>query len=611
VPVVRNGKWFYLKNDGLSNQPTLYVQTGSDGEARALINPNSLSDRGTVFLSSFSPSPDGKWLIYSTSEDGSDWQVLRIRNVQTGEDLDDMIQWCKFATPVWNQDSTGFYYTRLPQPGTVPHEDIHKLAKVCFHRLETVQDEDELIYQSPEKKQQLIWLRGSNDHKYLILQMSEGASSYNNVFVKNLTDISSVIELHNESDARFFFIGNEGNTFYFQTNQAAPHGRVIAVDVDSPRRDHWREIVPQSDDIIDNVVMAGGKLVVTVSRDVAHHLKIYELDGALKSEVDLPGPGQIIEMQAKADNPDVLFGLEMFFKPLSVYRLNVENGQLDEVFESSINHFSADDYEVTQVFYPSKDGTKIPMYLLHKRGIELHGDNPTVVLGYGGFNRALLPSMLTSRLLWVEQGGIYAIANLRGGSEYGEAWHKAGMLENRQNVFDDFIAAGEWLIEQRYTRREKLAISGRSNGGLLVSACMNQRPDLFGAVICGVPVTDMLRYQHFTVGRFWVPEYGDAEANAEHFDFMYKYSPLHNVEAGTTYPPTLVFTAASDDRVVPAHSLKYLATLQAADSGENPIVLRYETHAGHGMGKPVSKVIEEQRDVHAFLVKVLSVPSNQ
>jgi prolyl oligopeptidase len=250
------------------------------------------------------------------------------------------------------------------------------------------------------------------------------------------------------------------------------------------------------------------------------------------------------------------------------------------------------------------------MYLLHKRGIELNGENPTVVLGYGGFNRALLPSMLTSRLLWVEQGGIYAIANLRGGSEYGEAWHEAGMLEKKQNVFDDFIAAGEWLIEQNYTRREKLAISGRSNGGLLVSACMNQRPDLFGAVICGVPVTDMLRYQHFTVGRFWVPEYGDAEANAEHFDFMYKYSPLHNVEPGTTYPPTLVFTAASDDRVVPAHSLKYLATLQTADSGENPIVLRYETHAGHGMGKPVSKVIEEQRDVHAFLVKVLNVAPN-
>lgn len=605
VPKTRGDRLFFMKNDGLQNQPVLYVQDGTDDQPRPLLDPNALSEDGTVAIISYYPNEDGTLLAYNTAASGSDWQEIHVLDVETGDVLPDTIQWCKFAFVAWKEDSSGFYYNRFPEPGTVPPEDQAKCGKVFWHQLGTPQDEDILIYERPDFKELMFMPFISEDHQYLMLHVVHGSASQNRFYYRPLESDGDFVRLLDDADGKYLFINNIGSTFYFHTDIDAPQGRIIAIDVEHPERGNWKEIIPERAETLASAVMAKDRFVLAYMKNAHHHLGMYDLDGNLVQDIKMAEMGTVFEMRGKQKSSDVYFGFDTFLKPMRIQKLNVDSNELTTLFEPEVN-FNAEDYEVKQVRYPSKDGTQISMFLIHKKGVELDGTNPTLLYGYGGFNISMTPMFAPMRMLWAEQGGVYAVANLRGGSEYGEAWHKAGMLDKKQNVFDDFIAAGEWLIGQGYTSSQKLSIYGGSNGGLLTSACMIQRPDLFGAVLCGVPVTDMLRFHKFTVGRFWINEFGNAEENPEHFEFMYKYSPLHNVKEGETYPPILIFTADTDDRVVPAHPFKFTATMQAADAGENPILLRVETKAGHGLGKPISKMIHEQSEFVSFLLKSLN-----
>jgi len=604
VPQTRGDRLFFMKNDGLQNQPVLYVQDGLDGETRPLLDPNTLSNDGTVAIISYYPNEDGTLLAYNTAASGSDWQEIRILNVESGETFSEVIQWCKFAFAAWKHDSSGFYYNRFPEPGSVPPEDQAKCGKIYWHTLGTDQSKDELIFERPDFKELMSIPFMSEDDQYLMLHVMHGSASQNRFYYRPVDSDGDFVRLLDDADGKYLFINNIGSIFYFHTDIDAPQGRIIAIDINQPERDHWKEIIAEREEALASAVMAKDRFAVTYMKKAHHQISVYDLDGNLQKDLEMSTMGSVFEMRGKQKSSDVYFGFDTFLKPMSIQKLNTESNTIATLFESNFN-MPSDQYEAKQVLYPSKDGTQVSMFLIHKKGLELDGTNPTLLYGYGGFNISMTPMFAPMRMLWADQGGVFAVANLRGGSEYGEAWHQAGMLENKQNVFDDFIAASEWLIEKGYTSSKKLSIFGGSNGGLLTSACMIQRPDLFGAVLCGVPVTDMLRFHKFTVGRFWTNEYGNPEENAEHFEFIYKYSPLHNVKEGETYPPTLIFTADTDDRVVPAHPFKFAATMQAADSGENPILLRVETKAGHGLGKPTSKLIHEQSEFVSFLLKSL------
>ncbi|RIK37529.1 MAG: S9 family peptidase [Chloroflexi bacterium] len=603
------GDWrFFTRNDGLQNQAVLYAQHGPEGSPRVLLDPNTLSDDGTVALTGVNPSRDGSKLAWAVSSSGSDWQEIRIRDVATGEDLPEVLRWCKFAGIGWAPDHSGFFYNRLPQPGSVPAEDENRYSRVHFHTLGTDQSADPLVYDRPDDKDLLFYPEVSDDGRWLVLNVHVGTDPRSRVYIRPVAG-GDVVRLLDDFDAAYEFIDNDGDTFFFKTDLDAPRGRVIALDLARPGREHWREVIPQGDETLALVESAGGRFVTVSLHHAQHRMRVYSRSGSLEREIELPGIGSIDALSAHRDDDEFFFGFTSFLAPSTPYRCDVTNGALVRLQHAALD-FDTDAYTTTQVFAPSKDGTPIPMFLLHRKGLELHGDNPTLLYGYGGFNIALTPNFAVHRLLWIEQGGVYAIANLRGGDEYGEEWHQAGMLERKQNVFDDFIGCAEWLIANGYTSSRKLAINGSSNGGLLVAACLTQRPDLFGAVVCEVPVIDMLRYHKFTVGHFWVPEYGNAEANPEHFRFLYAYSPLHNVRDGVSWPPVLITSADTDDRVVPAHAKKFAAALQATQRGapgEAPILLRVETKAGHGMGKPTSKVIEERADVYAFLAQVFGM----
>jgi prolyl oligopeptidase len=604
APRRRGAVVVFSKNDGLQNQAIVYAQTDLDGTPRVLLDPNTLSADGTAALTSQSLSDDGALLAYGVSQGGSDWQELRVRRVADGVDLPDALRFVKFVTAAWRRDGTGFFYARYPDPATVPPDEQSFHNSVYWHALGTDQADDTLIYARPDARELGFNPEVTDDGAYLILTVWHGTDAENRVYYCPVADDSEMIRLIDDPDAAYTFVGNDGPVFFFHTTLDAPRGRIIAIDTRQPARDQWREIVPQGTDPIALVALIAGQFVVATLHDAHHVIQRFALGGALLGDIPLPGLGAIVDLAGRPSDTECFISFTSFLQPTTNYRYDVATTMLTPWHAPEIA-FDPDQFETVQVFYSSKDGTRVPMFLTMKKGQPRDGQNPTILYGYGGFNIAQTPAFAPARIAWMEMGGIFAVAGLRGGSEYGEDWHQAGMLARKQNVFDDFIAAAEWLIAEHYTSTPRLAIEGGSNGGLLVAACMVQRPDLFGAVICRVPVIDMLRYHRFTVGRFWTGEYGNAETNPDHFRFMFAYSPLHNVRQGTNFPPTLILSADTDDRVVPAHAKKFAAALHWATTGRNPILLRVETKAGHGLGKPTAKLIDEQADIYAFLMTVV------
>lgn len=591
---------YYLSTFFLSNKDI------TDASPEIVIDPNVLNSEGTSALTNVVFNKDGTLMAYAISKNGSDWQEIKIRDMQTGIDFPETIKWCKFSSIAWNENSEGFYYSRFPEPGTVPEGEESNHNRVYFHTLNTPQTKDIVIYERTDDKTLAFDPNMSDDYQYLLLKGWKGTENKSRLYYRAAHSNEDFIRLLDDGDAYYLFIGNKASIFYLYTNENAPNGKVIAIDIHQPEKRYWLEIIPEQEDVISLVCMINDCFVISYMHHARHQLKMYELNGKLIKKLDLPDMISITGISGKQKQKEMYISYTSFLSPTTVVRYDFTTDSLNVVFASQ-QILNISNYETKQVFYPSTDGTEISMFITHKKGLSLTGDQPVILYGYGGFHVSLTPTYTPSTAMWLEDGGIYAVANVRGGGEYGEAWHQAGMLEKKQQVFSDFIAAGEWLIPNNYTNTSRLAIMGGSNGGLLVSACMNQRPDLFGAVICHVPVTDMLRYHKFTVGRFWTPEYGNAEENPDHFQFLYTYSPLHNVSSDQAYPPTLITTADTDDRVVPLHAKKYTATLQKAQIGEAPILLRVEKNAGHGLGKPMSKLIEELTDVYTFLYKNLQM----
>ncbi|RCJ23394.1 prolyl endopeptidase [Nostoc sp. ATCC 43529] len=607
IPFKEGEQYFYFKNDGLQNQSVLYTLKSLDAEPRVLLDPNKLSEDGTVALSGLSISEDGKLLAYGISTSGSDWQEWKVRDIETGEDLEDHLKWIKFSGASWTHDRQGFFYSRYDEPNEKTRlEDVNFYQKLYYHQLGKPQSEDVLIYHRPDQKEWGFGGGVTEDGRYLIISVWLGTDSKNLVFYKDLTNPNAeVIELINEFEADYSFIDNDGSVFYFRTDLNAPRGRLIAIDTNKPAPENWQEIIPQSAETLESVGILNNQLVADYLKDAHTQIKIFDLKGEFIREVELPGLGSAGGFGGKRYDTETFYNFTSFTIPGTIYRYDMVTGK-SEVFRAPNVDFNPDDYETKQVFYQSKDGTRVPMFITHKKGIKLDGNNPTYLYAYGGFNASMTPGFSVSLLVWMEMGGVYAMPNLRGGGEYGEEWHQGGMKEKKQNVFDDFIAAAEWLIANKYTKTDKLAIAGGSNGGLLVGACMTQRPDLFGAALPAVGVMDMLRFHKFTIGWAWTAEYGSPD-NPEEFPALYAYSPLHNLKPDTAYPATLITTADHDDRVVPAHSFKFAAALQANHTGDAPVLIRIETKAGHGAGKPTAKIIEEAADKWAFLVRTLNV----
>ena len=603
--VEKCGRVFFRKNDGSQNQSVLYVREVG-GNERVLVDPNALSEDGTTALMNEFFSSDGGLLAYSLAEKGSDWQKIYLLDTSTGEHLDEVLGFTKFPGIAWSNDKSGFFYNRLPDPESVAPEDQNNYRHVCWHKIGTPQSEDQVIYR-PEEKTLSVSPQATEDGEYLLLWIYRGTDRRNGLCYRAFSTGVEFTELFEVERAMFDFVGNDGDLFYIHTDLDAPNGKIIGVNLSNPDPAEWKTIVPEGEDAIDGSRMVNGKLVVKYFHQAHHRLKIYELSGDEFGSIELPALGTVVPLSGGASDSRFYFSFASFLYPDTVMYYDFDDNSVHPFADDVVIDFPIDEYETTQKFYLSKDGTRVPIFLTYKKGVRLDGKNPTILYGYGGFNLAQTPFFKVWNLTWLEMGGIFALANLRGGNEFGEAWHQSGMLDRKQNVFDDFHSAAEWLIEEKYTSPPKLAIEGRSNGGLLTAACMLQRPDLYGAVLCHVPVIDMLRYHKFTLGHFWIPEYGDAETNPEHFKFLYAYSPLHNVRMGELYPPILVTTADTDDRVVPLHSKKFVATLQTVADPKGVYLLRVEEHAGHGLGKPVKKLIEERADCWAFLFDQLGM----
>ena len=606
VPTREGDRYYYTKNDGLQNQAPIYMQKVGGGDPAMVLDPNALRADGTVAITGTSYTEDGTLLGYGLSAAGSDWQEIHIRNVDTAKDYDEVLKWCKFASVAWKLDKSGFWYNRFPAEGEPGSEQQGTHSRVCWHRLGTPQSEDVIVHQDDQNPELGFQPFTSRDGKYVFLIVYHGTDPKNGIYFRTQDSTDPFIHLVEHTVASFAPIETIGSTMYVRTDLDAPRGRVMAIDLNNPARENWKEIIAQKTEVIDGVSLVNHELVVNYMRDAHNALMLYKLDGTLDRELPLPTIGTVDGVSGRPQDTEFFYAFTSFTYPTTSFRYDFATGKSD-VFHAPKVEFDPSQYETRQVFYASKDGTKIPMFITAKKGLELDGKNPTLLYGYGGFNIAMTPSFSASRVVWLENGGVYALACLRGGSEYGEDWHEAGTLERKQNVFDDFIAAGEYLIHEKYTSKKMLVIQGGSNGGLLTAAVTTQRPDLFGAVLCQVPVIDMLRYHKFTIGKYWVSDYGNAEENAKDFAFLYKYSPLHNVKPGVKYPPILITTADHDDRVFPAHAEKFAATMQANDGGDNPILIRIETRAGHGGGKPVSKQIEEQADIYSFVYKTLGV----
>jgi prolyl oligopeptidase len=604
-PFKRGGRYFFTRNDGLQNQSVLYWLDTLNGDPRMLLDPNGLSDDGTVALSEYAISSDGQYLAYSLNSAGSDWQEWRVRQVDKGEDLPDQIQWSKFSGAGWTKDNAGFYYSRYDQPTEgEAYKGANYFQKLFYHRLGTPQTDDVLIYERSDQKEWGFGGDVSDDGRYLIIPVWHGTFQENGIFYQDLSQPGSpVVELFNQFEAAYTFIGNEGSRFYFLTDQDAPRYRVIAVDTRQPERENWQEIIPEAGDTLVEAHMVGEQIFAVYLHDAHSLVRVYDLDGLFLRAIDLPGLGTVTGFAGTREDRETFYHYTSFTTPGEIYHYDLGSGQ-SRLFRRPSLPFEPALYTTEQVFYTSRDGTRIPMFLSYKKGLERSGQNLTYLYGYGGFNIAVTPAFSPSMLVWMERGGIFAVANLRGGGEYGKPWHDAGKQHSKQNVFDDFIAAGEWLIEHGYTSTPKLGIHGRSNGGLLTGACLTQRPHLFGAAIVTVGVLDMLRYHKFTIGWAWVSDYGSPD-DANDFRYLMTYSPYHNVRAGTAYPPTLITTGDHDDRVFPAHSFKFAAALQAAQAGPAPVLIRIDVRAGHGQGKPTAKLIAEAADILAFLTQSL------
>jgi prolyl oligopeptidase len=607
VPFKEGGRYFFTKNDGLQNQSVLYTMTKLDEAPRMLLDPNKLSSDGTVALAGYSITDDGTLMAYGTSTAGSDWNEWKVRDVRTGEDRSDEIKWVKSSGASWTKDGKGFFYSRYDAPDeTNKFKGVNYFHKLYYHALGTPQSEDVLVYHRPDQKEWGFFGSVTDDGRYLGITVWQGTDTRNRFFYKDLESPNNpVVELLNDFDADYTFIDNVESTFYFRTDLNAPHGRIIAIDVKNPARSHWREVVAETRDRLQSVNLVNHQLIATYLTDAHSQVKVYGTDGTPVRTVELPGIGSVGGFGGKRHETETFYAFTSFTRPTTIYRYDLPTGT-STVFREPKVKFNPDDYESKQVFYRTKDGTQVPMFIVHKKSLHLSGNNPLCLYGYGGFDISLTPAFSVSTLVWMEMGGVYAQPNLRGGGEYGKEWHEAGIKLKKQNVFDDFIAAAEWLIAHKYTSRDKLAISGGSNGGLLVGACMTQRPDLFRVALPAVGVMDMLRFNKFTRGWAWTSDYGSPE-NPDEFKALHAYSPLHNLKAGTKYPSTLVTTADHDDRVVPAHSFKFAATLQQAQAGDNPVLIRIETKAGHGAGKPTTKIIEEAADKWAFVAHELGM----
>jgi len=607
VPEQQGGRYFYQHNSGLQNQSVLYVAESLTAEPRVLLDPNTLSTDGTVALVGHAVSDDGKLLAYGTSASGSDWMEWRVREVSTGKDLPDLIKWVKFSGASWTKDGKGFFYSRYDEPkqGTMLR-DANYFQKLYFHRLGTPQAEDKLIYERPDNKELGFAGQVTDDGHYLMITVWQGTSPKNRLYYKDLTKPDSeVVKLLDDFDAEYQFIDNDGPVLWMKTDLDAPRGRLIAIDTQHPERANWKTIVPEGKDKLNSANVLNDSFVLAYLKDAQTEVRVYDLSGKFVRNVDLPGIGTADGFGGKRKDKETFYAFTSFIVPTSIYRYDLEAGK-SAVFRQPKVDFDPNRYETEQVFYNSKDGTRVPMFLTHKKGLKMDGQNPLLLYAYGGFNISLTPAFSVPNIVWLEVGGVYAQPNLRGGGEYGEDWHQAGTKLKKQNVFDDFIGAAEWLIANHYTTPSKLAIRGGSNGGLLVGACLTQRPDLYGATLPQVGVMDMLRFHKFTIGWAWTSDYGSSD-DPDIFKALYAYSPLHNLKAGTKYPATLVTTADHDDRVVPGHSFKFAATIQADQAGSAPVLIRIETKAGHGAGKPISKQIEEIGDAWTFVAKNLNM----
>lgn len=590
--------FFYSKNSGLQNQSVIYYKEGVDGEEKIFIDPNTLSENGTVSIGLAGKSKDNKYMAYSRSEAGSDWSEIHVREIATNKELPDVLQWVKFSGASWYKD--GFFYSRYQAPEEGGElSAANEYHSVYYHKLGDPQEKDELVYKHPTDPKIYHFVSVPDDEEYIILYQQQGTEGVDIHFKKAGTE-DEFSPLITGFDSKSSVIDHMNGKFLVRTDVDAPKNKLVAIDPNNPAKENWETIIPEKEHMLERVSTGGGYLFADYLQDVSTHIYRYNYDGTGEVEIELPGIGSAGGFGGEEDDKTLYYSFTSFTYPTTIFAYDVESGG-STVYNKPELKFNPEDFEANQVFFKSKDGTKVPMFIVHKKGLVLDGTNPTLLYAYGGFNINLAPSFSTSNIILLENGGIYAVANLRGGGEYGEEWHKAGMLMNKQNVFDDFIAAAEYLIDNNYTSSEKLAIAGGSNGGLLVGACMTQRPELYKVAFPAVGVMDMLRYHKFTVGWGWVPEYGSSEESKEMFEYLYGYSPVHNLEEGVEYPATMVTTADHDDRVVPAHSFKFAATLQEKHAGENPVLIRIETDAGHGAGKPTSKIIEEQADKWAFM----------
>ncbi|MCL2497508.1 MAG: prolyl oligopeptidase family serine peptidase [Symbiobacteriaceae bacterium] len=601
APNFVEGYYYTWRNDGLQNQAILYRAPSLEAEGELVFDPNPLSSDGTVAINSRAFSPKGNYFAYGLSTSGSDWQIIHVLDLKTKQNLPDRLQHMKFTGMAWLPDESGFYYTRYPDPQATVLASGARYAKIYLHLLGEDQSQDQLIYEDPEHPDWGFSLSVEDSKKWAFLRISRGTLRLNQLFFKPLAKMDTPwLPISGDFSGGFSVIGVSEDTAYIYTQKDAPFGKLMALKLSASGAGEWQTVIPEGKEMLEQVKIINNQLICTTLHHASHVLTIRELDGSPVRQIPLPTLGSVRDVQGKQDGQEFFVTFSSFLYPDTVLRYDFTTEQLTTWFEPKVD-FPFADYETVQEFYTSQDGTRVPIFITRRKGLVQDGSHPAVLYGYGGYNSSRVPGFSVPVLAWLEKGGVHAEPGLRGGAEYGEAWHRAGMLESKQNTFDDFIAAGEYLIAQKYTVKEKLGIMGRSNGGLLTGACVTQRPDLFGAVIVWVPVLDMLRYHIFTSGRNWIGEYGCAE-DPEQFPFMYKYSPLHNVKMNTVYPPTLVMTADTDDRVVPCQARKFTATIQAADGGENPILIRIEKAAGHGQGKPIGKLIEEQTDLYTFFL---------
>jgi prolyl oligopeptidase len=611
APARRGTRYFYWHNTGLQNHNVLYWTEGLTGEPKVLLDPNTMSEDGTVAISGLNISDDGRYAAYAIADAGSDWMKWRVREVVTGDDLPDLIEWSKFSSAAWLKDGSGFFYQGYDAPAAEALKATNYFHKVFFHKLGTPQSEDPLIFDRPDDKEMNVAAAVTEDGRYLLLYQSKGSSPNNELAVKDLEKGDApIVHIATVPDALYSPIDNDGTRFWIQTTLNAPNGRVVEVDLNYPEREHWKTVLPETANNLGSVSMIDDMLIANYLSDAHSTVQLHTREGEVIDRLTLPGIGTAAGFGGKRTDTETFFQFSNFTTPSTVYRLDMKTLS-STVYRQPKLRFDPAQYETQQIFYSSKDGTRVPMFVSYRKGLTLDGTNPTLLYGYGGFNVSLLPEFSSAHMLWMEMGGIYAQPSLRGGGEYGEAWHAAGTKLTKQNVFDDFIAAAEWLSANKYTSPKKLAISGGSNGGLLVAVCEIQRPDLFGAALPSVGVMDMLRFDKFTIGWAWKTDYGAPSENAEEFEALYRYSPLHNLKAGVAYPPTLISTADHDDRVFPAHSFKFAAAMQAMQAGENPVLIRVETRAGHGGGMPLSKRVEQVVDQFAFLVRQLEIRQNK